>query len=769
MPQIKLYSTLTKHHFLAVATLIFCLTVSLQFFSPAIIAQVVNRLDGLVYDLKIKLLAPQTTNLTNIQIVDIDEESIAHFGRMPWSREKFAKLTQTLTEQGAIVIVYDILFSESQDSPVKDITRVLPQLSQNEQMLLNDYFDYDGAFALSMANNDIVLANLFHYHNKIKVGGFVKKSRVMNDASQNRFADQSISQKSIDADNMAKRSHLVKSTSSSENSNTLQENFVTFTGYTNPITRFSKVAAGQGFMNAITDFDGVVRRTPLVIEYEQHLFPSLALEAFRVYSLVDQINIEWEQSNNAYFEGVTIGNVTIPTDDSAQILIPYRGQKNHYTYTSAADLIQGKVTDNRFEQAVVFVGTSAIGLADLQTTPVSVNYPGVEIHATVFDALMSPNNIPYRPDWWKGAIFIQLMIISLLCLLVFPHKDALFSVVFTVLIIISVITVNLSLWRIYRIDLPIVVLLLQTLIFATYFIGYGFFSESNRRKVIKSMFAQYVPGAHIDKLLSDSTAINLEGERKTLSVMFCDIRNFTSISESMPANELKDWLNSVFSPLTNEILRKDGTIDKYVGDMIMAFWGAPITDELHSQKSIHAGLEMLSNLTKLNEEFIQQGKPSVSIGIGINTGEMNVGDMGSDFRRSYTVIGDAVNLASRLEGLTKFYGVELLVSEFTQQQAPDFNYLLVDKVKVVGKSTPIFIYTVLKDEQQVTSDDFKCFSLAQKYYFNQQFELSEQAFNQINPDFNFSPLVSIYLKRIEAYKCEPPNEHWDGSYQHIKK
>ncbi|TWX53681.1 CHASE2 domain-containing protein [Colwellia hornerae] len=707
--------------------------ISLQFFSPILIEQTVQRLDGLVYDLKIKLFSPQSTNITNIQIVDIDETSLAQIGRMPWSREKFTTLTEKLTQQGALVIAFDILYSEPQEIPTTEIVGVLPQLSDKDKARLTEHFDDDGLFVQAMKSNDVVLANLFHHHKNIQRGGFV-----------NNVIEQS--------------------------ENFHDTNIISFTGYTNPITRFSAVAAGQGFMNAITDFDGIVRRTPLVIEFEKKLYPSLALETFRVYSLVDEIKMQWSQQfNNAHIEGIKVGKLIIPTDDSAQILIPYQGKRNHYRYTSAADLLNGKINDNRFQQAVVFVGTSAIGLADLQTTPVGVNYPGVEIHATVFDALMAPTALPYRPDWWQGAIFIHLLLFALLSLLIYPNKSALFSSIFTLVLIISTISVNLYLWQNYHIDLPIVVLLLQVFVLAVYYIGYGFFNEANRRKVIKTMFAQYVPDAHIDKLLSSATNINLAGERKDLTVMFCDIRNFTAISENMSANELKYWLNSIFSPLTDEILKHDGTIDKYVGDMIMAFWGAPIDDEQHSHKSIKTAFAMLSAVDKLNTIFNQQGKPKVSIGIGINTGEMNVGDMGSDFRRSYTVIGDAVNLASRLEALTKFYCVKILVSEFTQQQANAEHYLLVDKVNVVGKEQAILIYTPL--EHGLTSKDgaFQHFSAAQGQYFNKQFELAEQTLQSINSDFAYYALVSIYLSRIKAFKLTPPSENWNGCYQHSQK
>jgi adenylate cyclase len=712
--------------------------ISLQFFSPHILKQTVNRLDGLVYDLKIKLLVPKYKNVSNIQIVDIDEKSLAKIGRMPWSRDKFASLTESLAQQGAVVIAFDILFSEPQANPVNEIARVLPQLSVNEKEMLTEHFDGDGTFVNSMNKSDVVLANLFHHDKNIHVGGFDNESIVHHDIEKNQDLSQA--------------------------------NFVTFSGYSNPITRFSVAAAGQGFMNAITDFDGVVRRTPLVVEYGQQIYPSLALEAFRVYSLVEEVNVKWSQQfDDVHIEGIKIGNVVIPTDESAQILIPYRGERNSYLYTSAADLFNGNIKDNRFDQAVVFVGTSSVGLADLQTTPVSVNYPGVEIHATVFEALMNPTALVYRPDWWQGAILMNLLLIGILCLVIFPNITAIFSVIFTILLISTIIGANLYLWRYYFIDLPIITTLFQVFLLATYYIGYGFFTESTRRKAIKTMFAQYVPDAHIDQLLSKESAITLAGEKKELSVMFCDIRNFTNISENMSANELKYWLNSIFSPLTNVILKHDGTIDKYVGDMVMAFWGAPVDDNLHSHKSIKSAFDMLSAVGKLNEAFKQQGKPIVSIGIGINTGEMNVGDMGSDFRRSYTVIGDAVNLASRLESLTKFYFVDILVSELTKQQAPDFKYLLVDKVNVVGKNEPVLIYTILKNNVNIKDEYFDAFHVGQKQYFNKRFEIAEQMLQTINEDFYYYPLVKLYLGRIQEFKLTPPNESWDGSFQHKQK
>jgi adenylate cyclase len=727
--------------------------IALQFFSPRVLEQTVQRVDGLIYDLKIKLLPLQKalqqpahktphdnlkSPITNIQIVDIDEVSLATIGRMPWPRDKFALLTQKLTQQGAIVIAYDVLFSEKQENPTDKINRILPLLTENEKALLTTAFDDDALFTKALKSNDVVLANLFHHQQNIHVG---------------KLANPITIDESLDKDLIAK------------------SRILSFSGHSSPITDFSNVAIGQGFMNAVTDFDGIVRRSPLVVEFQQQFYPSLALEAFRIYSLADNIELNWSrQSDIVHIQGIKVGKTVVPTDVQGQILIPYRGAAKSYPYTSAADVLAGKINDNRFEQAIVFVGTSAVGLADLRATPVSVSFPGVEINANIFNALMSPAVIPYQPDWQQGAVLILLVLIALISLLVYPNKSALFSLVFSFLLVASTIAFNLLLWRFYSIDLPLATTLLLVVLLSVYYLSVGFFTESNRRKNIKLMFAQYVPNAHIEKLLTQKSTINLDGEKKELTVMFCDVRSFTSISESMTANELKEWLNTLFTPLTNEILQHDGTIDKYVGDMIMAFWGAPIDDENHAMKSIQTAFAMLAAVNKLNVINQQQGKAVIEMGIGINSGEMNVGDMGSDFRRSYTVIGDNVNLASRLESLTKQYFVNILVGEFSKQQAPKFDYLLVDKVNVKGKKHAVKIYTPLEPhliEQQ--KQQVELFNKAVNAYFIKKFGLAEQNLLSISSDFSYYSLVELYLSRINMFKLTPPDENWDGSFVHQHK
>lgn len=690
-----------------------------------------NRLDGIGYDAKLVIIPPLPESLANIQIVDIDERSLFEVERMPWRRDLYAELTRKLTDMGAIVIAFDVLFSEPQANPA---TPVLEHLGLETQNSVVEKFDYDTLFSQSLSLNDVVLGTLLHQQSALMKGRLSSSSIVQNN--------------SLDTDQITQ-----------------------YQGYAGVINVLAEPAAGQGFMNSVEDADGFVRRAALIAKVNEKLVPSLAAEAFRVYSFAEKLEPVWQRQNGQEFlEGVKIGTSMIPTDNQGRVLVPFKGPAKTYPYTSAVDVLTQDVDPSQFDQAVVFVGTSASGLADLRVTPVTVNFPGVEIHATVFEALFAPEKLIYRPDWWQGAIAVQLIIIGLIILLSYPRLEPLAMSVTATIIVGCVVSFNLVLWRYYYIDLPIVSVLILTLTLSIYFITAGFFSESRRRKRVKAIFDQYVPPAHIDRLLSAPKALSLDGEKKELTVMFSDIRSFTSISEAMSAQALKRWLNQFFSPITKVIFQNDGTIDKYVGDMVMAFWGAPLNDPAHANKSIRAAYDMLKVLEKLNQSFKANNQPQANIGIGINTGEMNVGDMGSDYRRSYTVIGDAVNLGSRLEGLTKYYGLTILVSEYTQAQASEYDFLLVDRVKVKGKLKPVTIYSPLPPE---TSDLSKsaddAFNTAIEHYFNLEFDIALALFNKLAASFRHPRLIQLYIERTQHWQANPPPADWDGSFTHTTK
>lgn len=726
----------------APAFFLILVVILIQLFDWSVIQLPRERIDGLIYDLKVKRLPPWPESVTNIQIVDIDEYSLAAVGRMPWSREHFANLTSKLSQLGAIVISFDVLFAEPQHNPAEAVLSQPEVSAKFDSAMLNSIqaqFNYDQHFADAITTTDVILPTLFHRELDTSTGLALQIGALDS---------QGVLQTQPD----------------------LPLTIPTYPGFAGVLPKFAPVARGQGFMNSFEDADGFIRQVALLAQVNGKVYPSLALETFRVYSLVDHLIPQWEAlQGKAYLTGLSVGDQFIATDNESKIYIPYRGTKRTFPYTSAANVLLDEINDNRFDQAVVFIGSSATGLADLRSTPVELGFPGVEIQATIFDALITPSEIPYQPEWWREAMLLQLLAIGLLCFLFFPNRTPGVTTGLAVLFLSGVIGLNLLLWFGMSIYLPLFSPLLLTVLLSSYFISRGFFFENKKRRQVKAVFDQYVPPAHIDRILQDPESVNLSGEKKELSVMFSDIRSFTSISESMQAEELKLWLNQFFSPITRVILEHDGTIDKYVGDMVMAFWGAPLDEPKHASKSIAAAFSMLEQLTILNHTFAQRQQPLAQIGIGINTGEMNVGDMGSDFRRSYTVIGDAVNLGSRLEGLTKFYGVDILVSEYTQQQASDYHFCLVDRVKVKGKVKPVTIYAPLA--KQVTEKMLEQnlqFNLAIESYFAQEFYAALTILKQLD-DFSNPHLLTMYFQRIEHFVANPPPSDWDGSFTHTSK
>ena len=715
----------------------------LQFSSNSTIKLLLARFEGIVYDLRLRAtLVNRPITEQTILIIDIDEQSLAAEGRWPWSRRKVANMVNKLADAGVAVVAFDILFSEPERNPVDSVTQHLrannifvpPPLAEVRGAL-----DADTTFAKSFNSTDVVLGILFQSNESITQGELpfsVVKSDGISDIS--------------------------KITRNS------------FNNYESNIKILQSQTAGSGFINATSDEDGYIRRAALVAEYEGKFYPSLSLETARILTLTDSIEMEIANIGNGiqHIVGVKWGNELIETDSAGGVLIPYRGERKSFPYISATDVLNGNFASDLFEGAVVFVGTSAVGLADLQATPVGLGYPGVEIHANVLEGLLAPNILPRQPGWWEAAIGIILLFLAIFCVLLFPIIGPLsLSITMTVLLVLTS-WFNFWLWQKYGISLMLTTSLLLIFLVGIYNLSLGFFKANSQKKMIKSIFDQYVPSAHIDKMLADPNSVNLDGERKVMTVLFSDIRSFTSISESLSASELKNLLNKYFNPITKSIFDHKGTIDKYVGDMVMAFWGAPLDDPQHAANALDAALDMQIITERLRDEFKIVGLPEIHVGIGLNTGSMSVGDMGSEYRRSYTVLGDAVNLGARLEGLTKFYGVECLVSESTKQQCPSHVFRFIDRVKVKGKSEAITIYEPLNKKQlkaTTLEDERNLYNKAYEFYLAQSWSEAEQVFTRLINEFSDRKIYQIYLIRLDALKQQPFAEQWDGVYTHTEK
>ena len=704
---------------------------------------VITRIEYLLYDLRFNLLLPYTKRESSdhkIAIIDIDEDSIVEIGRFPWSRHKVAKLIDKLSEAGVLVTAFDVVFSEAEENPVDYIAGLAPdELNQsvtNQSAWKNLYHsvDADINMARAVSENDIVLGFFFQDDGQYQNGMLPPSVFDVPEEWSDRLVVTSRP------------------------------------GFTANIPVLQEQSQGGGFVTMFPDFDGTVRRAPLVIGHENKLYPSLALGAALRYLFLDEVEPKVAEVGNVLtVTEVAVSEFPAPTDALGFVTVPYQGKAYTYPYISAADVMNDRLEPGTLEGAVVFVGTSAIGLADLRSTPMGPQYPGVEVHANILDALLS-GGFPQKPDWAAGAVLLQLLLIALVMILVLPRLGPVSMLLGGLGIIILVLFFNGYVWTL-GLDLPLAGALMLTLALTVIFIADGFLRENASKKMLKGMFDQYVPPAHIDKMMSDPDAYSFSGESKELTVLFSDIRSFTTISESLNAKDLKLMLNTYFTPITKEIFDYNGTIDKYVGDMVMAFWGAPIDDEKHRENAVMAALKMQEVTEQLKPMFKAQGLPEVNIGVGVNTGFMNVGDMGSSYRRAYTVLGDAVNLGSRLESITKFYGAKILIGEETFDNIKGFVCRFVDRIVVKGKEEAIRVYEPLGMEgevEEVILDEIKEYDVAYSYYLERNWDEANKAFKQLF-DQNSLPLYQVYIDRIKDLRNQSLPEGWDGTFVHTSK
>lgn len=753
------------------------LVIWMQLAPPRALAILIERIEYLVYDQRLAMMPkPERNPEHNIVVVDLDERSLQAEGQFPWNRIKVGRLVEQLADKGALVIGFDVTFPEP-DRSVRDLLEPvdLDQLDAAFSRTLAEIeplIDADQYFANAMQGlADVVLAINFNRQETV---------------TYNELPDSIVA---IDPE-LASRLSIED-----------------MAGYTGNIPILQNAARGSGNMNQLPDADGVVRRVPLVLRFGNELYPTLALEMMRVYNFAEEYELVTNQiGNNEIVRAIRIGRgagaFEIPTDSRASVLVPYMGSSSqrsnrHFTYVSATDVLNDNEEPGVFENSLVLVGTSAPGLQDIRATPLDRVYPGVEVHANMLHALLESQPVaevssgatsteslfagfdagaeaifPYKPDWAPGAQLVMVSVIGLSMALLFPLLGATSMAATAILLMVGTVWANFQLWARFHMDFSVVFLLLIILLVTAVNLIYGFLAESQTRKVIKGMFDQYVPPAHIDAMLEDPDNYGFEGESKEMSVLFSDIRSFTTISEALSAAELKTLLNDFFTPITEIIFKHNGTIDKYVGDMVMAFWGAPLDDPEHRSNAVRCALEMLDKVDELKAEFSERGYPEVNIGVGINTGFMNVGDMGSTYRRSYTVLGDAVNLGSRLEGLTKFYGIRLLIGEETAAQLDGFLLRLIDKVKVKGKHEAVDCYEPICYAESA-GEQLKArvarYHEALDCYHAQDWDQAEAIFRELADNEPQTLLYKVYLERIETLReAELPTD-WDGAFTHTSK
>jgi adenylate cyclase len=456
--------------------------------------------------------------------------------------------------------------------------------------------------------------------------------------------------------------------------------------------------------------------------------------------------------------------MVIPVDENAATLIPYRGFQGSFRYIPITDILNEKVPKESLAGRIGIVGTTAPGLMDLRATPVGSTYPGVEIHANLVAGMLD-GAIKHKPPYILGADVVLVLLAGGVMVFLLPMLSPFRATLVGAIVLILLLSVNFSFWHSANVVLPLASGVIAVLLLYAMNMSWGYFVESRTKRQLTGLFGQYVPPELVEEMSRDPENYSMAGRKAELTVLFSDVRGFTTISEGLEPDELARLMNMYLGAMTVVVRKHRGTLDKYIGDAIMAFWGAPVDDPEHARNAVLTGLEMNVALQALNKELLALGWPELKIGVGVNTGPMTVGDMGSPVRQSYTVMGDAVNLGSRLEGITKQYGVGFIAGEGTRELLKkEFVFRELDRVRVKGKAEPIGIYEPVGEEGKISKEDLdeiKLWNQALRLYRAQDWDQAEVNLlnlQRINPRY----LYDLYINRVEHLRKEPPGENWDG-------
>lgn len=707
-----------------------------------------QRLEALFYDTRMQLTAPGGMD-HRLVIVDIDERSLAEIGRWPWGRDRMAALLEQLQQRYQVRLVgFDILFPEADASsglPVLD--RLLASSLMQQPGLraavekLRPELDHDQRFASALHASPAVLGLYFSDDERGITSGALPAP--------------SLPLAALPADTL----------------------ITSWPGYAANLPALQDAAGWAGHVNVLPDEDGLIRRAPLLVEYAGHTYESLSLAMFRrllggpavqagVVEKGGYAALEWLQL--ALPQG---GAARLPVNENVAALIPYRGPAGSFAYVSAANVLAGRLPVAELQGRVVLIGTTAPGLEDLRNTPVGITYPGVEIHANLLAAMLD-GTLPVEPPYALGADALTVLLVALIGLFWLPRLSPGRALLLYVGLLALLLGGNFWLWHSRMLALPLANALLLLTFFFLLHNGWGYFVETRGRQRFTQLFGQYVPPPLVAQMAADPDRYDMAGRTAELTVLFADVRDFTRLAEQLPAADLAAWLNAYLGRMTEVVRDHLGTLDKYIGDALMAFWGAPIATPEHARQAVLTALAMQEALPALNAGFAAHGWPQVRIGIGLNTGVMVVGDLGSPLRKAYTVVGDAVNLAARLEGLAPRYGVGVVVGEATQAavaalsplpgSADTLHWRELDRVRVKGREQALTIYEPLRPGSVPAAElaGWQAFLQAYRAADWAQAELRLVALRQAAPQCY---LYDLYAERLTELSTQlAPFAPWDG-------
>lgn len=684
-----------------------------------------------------------------VVIVAIDQKSIDTLGRWPWPRTRIAELIEKLNGGGAKVIAFDMIFSEPDESlglgVIKGLKKRLKDKGwdvRSEIDAVEKMADSDARLAAVLKNSPSVILGYFFFTSKEEIGHSEKQAPYL---IPSRYTSVRYLEKAAPMQDM-----------------------LTAVGVEENIRIISDAAKDFGYFNINPDVDGTVRWVPLAVKYKDDFYPHLSIEAVRKYLGSPPLLL-----NMAGYgvDSIQIGSRTLPVDERGRLLINYRGPHKTFPHYSFSDVLNGEAPADAFKDRIVLVGATAIGIYDMRVTPFSGTFPGVEIHANVIDNILKGDFVN-RPDWIVVFDVLAILLLGISLSTGIPKVHAVYAMMFTVALVAVYILLNNYIFYNWNIWLTTVYPVIAMVFVSACVITYQFMTEERKKKQIRAAFSHYVAPSLINEILKDPDKLVLGGEERRLTVLFSDIRGFTTISEKLKPQVLVKLMNDYLTPMTEIVLKNGGTVDKYMGDAIMAFWGAPIWQEDHSIRACRAALDMLKKLAELQVELEKAGLPRIDIGIGLSTGMLTVGNMGSNTRFDYTVMGDTVNLGSRLEGLNKEYGTHAIVPKYTYQDVRnEFVLRPLDLIKVKGKAIPIKIYELMgdKSEMEKLRGIVEGFEAGLSYYWEKKWDMAEESFNNVLELRQDDGPSRVFLSRIKELRETELPPDWDGVFVMTKK
>ena len=691
-----------------------------------------------------QVIDPREKTIRPVTIVDIDEPSLARLGQWPWPRTYIADMITNLGDLGAVVIAFDAVFSEPD--------RLNPDVAAGT---MRDLDEATRTKLRALPSNDQIMADA------------IRRARVV-------VGETGLS--SV----QSKRDDTLPLTGFATLGEDAEPFLYEFPGLLRNVRVLEEAAAGRGLFTIRTEGDGIVRRVPMILEAQGAIMPSLSLEMLRVVTATPTILVK---TDKAGIKSVGLRGLEIPTDKNGQLWVHFARQ-DPSIYVSAADVIDGKVPVDKVKGKLILVGTSAVGLSDIKTTPVSPAMPGVEVHAQVLESALT-GAVLAQPNYAIAVEFFGALVLGLLVIVFTPRLGPVRLIMVGALFASVLIGTS---WYFYTQDRLLIdftyPLMSTTAIYLTLIFS-SFAREQAQRKQIRTAFAQYMSPALVEQLAQSPEKLVLGGEEREMTIMFSDVRGFTTISETYKHDPqgLTALMNRFLTPLTNAILARKGTVDKYMGDAIMAFWNAPLDDREHQINACEAAVDMLEKIDELNKVREQEAKDGghvyipLNVGIGLNTGSCVVGNMGSDLQFNYSVLGDSVNLASRLEGQSKEYGFPIIVGSNTALAAKDrFAILELDFIIVKGKTEPEVIYAVAGREQMAHSERFqKLRNLTIEMlaaYRNRDWDGALEVIargRRTDEAHTLELLYKLYEKRILAFQNDPPPDDWNGAFALLTK